>query len=185
MIRKIVYYPNKILKEKSVPVSDSEINSEEIQLLIDDMIDTIEFTKAYGLAAPQIGFNKRIFVMRIDADIVVFVNPVATPTFGDREPTISFTNIFTKDSLEKHGSGEGCLSLPGIIVDLPRFESIILNYKDRTATQHSVELRKLNSICAQHEIDHLDGILMVDKLSKLKRDMILKKVSNTLKKRKN
>ena len=154
-IKKILVEPNKLLRQVSQPVD--EVNK-EIQKLMDDMLETMYSANGIGLAAIQIGVPKNLVVIDLltkekKKDPMFFVNP----------------KILKKSSkLSKYE--EGCLSIPNLFAEE-------IEYLDYEGNKKSLKATGLLATCIQHEIDHLKGILFIDYLSKLKRDIILKKLS--------
>jgi len=135
----------------------------ELQVLIDDMIDTMYAAPGVGLAAPQVGVALRIFVVDISVgrraeDLLVFVNP----EFVEREGM----------QLEE----EGCLSVPGFTATVARPARAVVKGLDRQGTERIVEGRELLARALQHEMDHLDGTLFVNRLRGIKRDQIVRKI---------
>lgn len=162
-ILNIVYHPDPRLKQKTQAVG--KIN-DEIKQLAADMIATMYHNDGIGLAATQIGSPHRIFVMDCtpdNSDARVFINPEITP--GD----------------DKEMMREGCISFPGIAVEVERAKTIKIKYLDLDGNTQTESLDELWAHCAQHETDHLDGITMLDYLSPLKRDRANKKVLKFLK----
>ncbi|MDA8082735.1 MAG: peptide deformylase [Nitrospiraceae bacterium] len=152
-------YPAKVLKQKAAPVAEID---EGLQRLIDDMIETMYAAPGVGLAAPQVGVSKRLAVIDISAKeesvpLLVLINPVILHTEGE----IEFE--------------EGCLSIPDYTAKVTRAESLVLRALDRSGRQVEVETGGLLSVAIQHELDHLDGILFIDRLSPVKREFIRKK----------
>lgn len=149
-IREILTYPDDRLHNKCEEVSDFD---GELHKLLDDMFETMYEADGVGLAAPQIGVLKRITVIDVSSDRnerLEFVNPIIVEAEGQ----ISYE--------------EGCLSIPGYRDMVKRKERVKVKAQDRHGETFEVEADEILSICLQHEIDHLDGILFVDKLSKLK-----------------
>ena len=161
-IKKILVEPNKLLRKVSQPVK--EINK-EVQSLMDDMLETMYSANGIGLAAIQIGVPKRIIVMDISKDENkkdprFFVNPV----------------IKNKDIL-KSTYEEGCLSVPNQFAEIDRPKNCEVEYLDYNGEKKLLKAEGLLATCIQHEMDHLEGILFIDYLSKLKKSMIIKKLS--------
>ena len=159
MVRDIVIYPDKRLKliSKEVTAFDTELHA-----LLDDMYDTMLSKKGVGLAAIQIGEAKRILIINLpedESDDVVI----------KKEETLEIINpVFTnKEGSCKHQ--EGCLSIPGVYEDIERAESIVLEYQDRNGEKHTIEDNDFLAIALQHEMDHLDGKVFIEKLSFIKR----------------
>jgi len=161
-VRTILTEPNKILRQISQPV---EIVGKEEQLLMDDMLETMYAANGIGLAAIQIGIPKRIIVMDISKDEnkkepMYFVNPV----IKNKNPV--------KSTYE-----EGCLSVPNQFAEIDRPSKCDIEFLDYNGNQQTISADGLFATCIQHEMDHLEGILFIDHLSKLKKSMILKKLS--------
>ncbi len=161
-IKTIITEPNKILRQVSKPVTS--VGKEE-QRLMDDMLETMYSANGIGLAAIQIGIPKRIIVMDISKDEnkkkpMYFVNPV-----------IKNKNIL-KSTYE-----EGCLSVPDQFAEIDRPKNCEVEYLDYEGEKKFLKAEGLLATCIQHEMDHLEGILFIDYLSKLKKSMIVKKLS--------
>jgi len=159
MIQDIVVYPDKRLKEVSSPVEKFD---EALHRLLDDMYDTMVAKKGVGLAAIQIGVAKRVLIINLpedDADDVVI----------KKEDTLEIINpIFT--SMEgKCKHQEGCLSVPGFYEEIERASHIVMEYQDRYGEKKVIENQDFLAIALQHEIDHLDGKVFIEKLSFIKR----------------
>jgi peptide deformylase len=160
MLRPIVRYGADVLHE---PAANVDEMTPDIQALIDDMIQTMYAAPGIGLAAPQVGIGLRIFVCdvslgRTAADLLTFVNP----TFTERDGM----------QLEE----EGCLSVPGFNATVARPSRAILQGLDREGQEHTVEATGLLARCFQHEMDHLEGTLFVDRLRGLQKDFIVRKI---------
>ncbi|MDC1159860.1 peptide deformylase [Candidatus Pelagibacter sp.] len=159
-IKTILTEPNKILRQISIPVD--KVGSEE-QKLMDDMLDTMYAAPGIGLAAIQIGIPKRIIVMDIGKD--------------KKEP-IYFVNPIIKNKNEKKSIyEEGCLSVPNQFAEIERPNECEIEYLDYNGEKNFLKAEGLLATCIQHEMDHLEGILFIDYLSKLKKSMIIKKLS--------
>jgi len=161
-VKTILTEPNKILRQISLPV---EKVGKEVQALMDDMLETMYNAKGIGLAAIQIGIPKRIIVMDICKDKeknnpMYFVNPI-----------INNRNLNLSKYLE------GCLSLPDQFAEVDRPSTCEVEYLDYNGNKKILKANGLLSTCIQHEMDHLEGILFIDHLSKLKKSMIIKKLS--------
>ena len=161
-IRKIFTEPDPILKEISKPID--KVGKEE-QTLMDDMLETMYHSNGIGLAAIQIGVPKRIIVLDISKNEekknpMYFVNPI----------------IKNKDS-ENFTYEEGCLSVPNYFAEIDRSKKCEVEYLDYNGQKQIIKTEGLLSTCIQHEVDHLEGILFIDYLSKLKKTMIVKKLS--------
>ena len=161
-IKSILTVPNKLLRQISKPVE--RVGKEEQQLM-DDMLETMYAANGIGLAAIQIGIPKRIIVMDISKDENkkeprYFVNPV----------------IQNKDKI-KSIYEEGCLSVPNQFAEIERPKNCDIEYLDYNGNKQILKAEGLLATCIQHEMDHLEGILFIDYLSKLKKSMIIKKLS--------
>ena len=161
-IRTIITEPNKLLRQVSKPVN--KVGKEE-QKLMKDMLETMYAANGIGLAAIQVGIPKRIIVMDIckeenKKEPRYFVNPI----------------IKNKDPL-KATYEEGCLSVPNQFADIDRPSKCEVEYLDYNGQKQLLKAEGLLATCIQHEMDHLEGILFIDYLSKLKRSMIIKKLS--------
>ena len=161
-IKKIITEPNKILSQKSLSVK--KVGKEE-QVLMDDMLETMYAANGIGLAAIQIGVPKRIIVMDISKkdekkNPMYFVNPI----------------IKNKNS-ETSTYEEGCLSVPNFFAEVDRPKKCDVEYFDYDGKKKILNAEGLLATCIQHEMDHLEGVLFIDYLSKLKKTMIVKKLS--------
>ena len=157
----IVWAPDPILKAKCDRVAEVD---DEVCQLMDDMLETMYDAPGVGLAAPQVGVKRRVIVVDCSK--------------ADEEPRpMRMVNpeIF-KVALEEAMNEEGCLSLPGHYADVSRPAEAKVRYLDETGTSRQIEADGLLATCIQHEIDHINGILFVDHISSLKRNMILKKM---------
>ena len=163
-IQKILIEPNKILRQKSLIVENVNM---DIQKLMDDMLETLYSAPGIGLAAIQIGVAKRVIVMDLSRD-------------RDKEPKnpMYFVNpeIIWK-SEEKFTYEEGCLSVPNQFAEIDRSKQCHVKHLDYNGHSQELKADGLLATCIQHEIDHLEGILFIDYLSKLKKSMIIKKLS--------
>ena len=159
--RKIVIEPDPILRQKS---ENLEKVDDDLRRLLDDMLETMYSAPGIGLAAVQIGILKRLIVIDISKE-----KEKKNPLFLINPEIISKsknTSIYE----------EGCLSLPGHFAEIERPAECQVKYIDYDGKKKEIKANGLLSTCIQHELDHLDGILLIDYLSKLKRDMILKKL---------
>ena len=161
-VKSILTEPNKLLRQISKPVD--RVGKEEQQLM-DDMLETMYAANGIGLAAIQIGIPKRIIVMDISKDENkkeprYFVNPI----------------IQNKDKI-KSIYEEGCLSVPNQFAEIERPKNCDIEYLDYNGNKQILKAEGLLATCIQHEMDHLEGILFIDYLSKLKKSMIIKKLS--------
>jgi peptide deformylase len=160
MIRPILKYGDDVLHQHARPVGEL---TGDIQQLIDDMIETMYAAPGIGLAAPQVGVPLRIFVVDVSVGrepdgLMVMINP----SFVERDGM----------QLEE----EGCLSVPDFNATVVRPSRVVLTGLDRSGTEHRREGQGLLARAFQHEMDHLDGTLFVDRLRGIKREMILRKI---------
>ena len=160
-IKTIITEPNKILRQVSQSVKS--VGKEE-QKIMDDMLETMYQANGIGLAAIQIGIPKRIIVLDVskkeEKKPMYFVNPV----------------IDNKDT-ENSTYEEGCLSVPNFFAEVDRPKKCRVEYLDYNGQKKVLEAEGLLATCIQHEMDHLEGILFIDYLSKLKKTIIIKKLS--------
>jgi peptide deformylase len=162
-LREILVAPDPKLKIKARRV---ETFDDALRKLLDDMVETMYAAKGIGLAAPQIGVPLRAIVMDLardeeeDAAPRKFLNPEIVWESDDEVPC-----------------EEGCLSVPGQYAEVTRPAQCRVRYQDENGVRHEIDCDGLLAVCIQHEMDHLEGVLFVDHLSTLKRNMILRKVS--------
>lgn len=172
-ILKVLKYPEKSLTEPSTPV---ETIDEEIQKLIRDMGETMFQESGVGLAAPQVGVNKRLIVYDVHAG-----EPDEERADADKE----FAALINPEIISKQGSfiseEEGCLSVPEYRADVKRYERVTVRAQDPDGNEVEIEAQGLPSVIMQHEIDHLDGVLFIDRISSLKRAMYKKRVKKKMK----
>lgn len=144
-------YPNEKLKQKSIEVTRTEMKDWKLQTFIDEMIETMKKSNGVGFAAPQVGQNTRIIIAtKNDGEILALINPE-----------------IVKKSLFKTKSEEGCLSVPGKLCVVRRHKTVEVKAEDRLGREVKLKANGLFAIVLQHEIDHLDGMLIVDKAEKI------------------
>lgn len=171
----ILTYPDPILAKVAEPVTKFD---KELETLVKDMLYTMYHAPGIGLAAPQIGKSIRLFVMDVDYD-----REAVTTSSGKEEMRYSnfnprvLINPVIKGSGDKILYEEGCLSVPGVYEEVKRFSHITVEYQDIQGTKHSMEAEELFAICLQHENDHLDGVVFIERLSNLKKQFYKKKLS--------
>ncbi len=164
-ILKILTYPDRRLKKKSTPVEKID---KGIEKLLDDMAETMYDAPGVGLAAPQIGINLRVIVIDVSArqqdspGLIELINPVI----------ISSEGVQVEE--------EGCLSIPGFSSEVKRKTKVTVQGLDRNGKLVELEGSGLLARAFQHEIDHIDGILYIDRLSRLKRELLKKKIEKAL-----
>ena len=162
--KKILTVPNPLLRKVSEPVNS--INA-EIKNLMDDMLETMYSAPGIGLAAVQVGVLKRIIVIDLSKD-------------GEKKNPLFIVNpqiTYKSDNLISYE--EGCLSIPNQFAEVKRPSSCKVNFLDYHGKKTEINADGLLATCIQHEVDHLNGILFIDHLSKLKKDLILKKNQKT------
>ena len=166
-IRKILTYPDPILREKTEEI---EAFDEKLARLVEDMAETMYDAPGIGLAAPQIGESLRLIVVDISKD---------------REEAQEYMALINPEIVEHEGhqlDEEGCLSVPELTSNVTRYKKITINYQDLEGKKHTLTTEDRFAVVLQHEIDHLHGILFIDHLSSLKRNLYKKKVRKWLKK---
>lgn len=166
MLLEILKYPDKRLRETSVPVDPKEISSPEFQALLDAMFESMYAAPGVGLSAVQIGVMKRLMTLDIGINEGQLIK---------RDPKV----LINPEFLSQEGEviwEEGCLSCPDLVVSVERFERVRIKALDRNGQPIQMEGVNLLSVALQHEIDHMDGILILDKLSRLKQNLYKDKV---------
>ena len=179
----IVTYPSPVLKKIAKPV---KVFDEKIKKLCQDMLYTMYQTPGIGLAAPQVGQSLRIFVLDVDYNRVESLGPSSEKNykFENLNPLI-FINPVIKNKEGQMTYEEGCLSLPGLYEEVNRFEKISVEYQDVEGKNHTMDATELLSVCIQHENDHLEGVVFLERLSFLKRNFLTKKYLKGQKRKKN
>lgn len=159
-VLEIKRYPDRILRKKAEPVETLDRN---LQRLIDDMVETMYAAPGIGLAAPQVGVSKRVIVIDVShrdeerTPLVVLINPEIASAEGEAE------------------SEEGCLSLPGYTTSVKRSEKVVVRGLDRKGKPLEIESGGILCRALQHEIDHLNGTLLIDRISSIKREFFKKR----------
>ena len=149
MIRPIVLWPDPVLSRMCDPVGEI---TDDIRILAADMLDTMYDAPGRGLAAPQVGIPLRLFVMD------------GTRKDSDRSPKVLINPEIVTISKQTTTGPEGCLSIPGVTAPVERATSVTLRYTDLKATTRTETMTGFEAICAQHEYDHLNGIVTFDRL---------------------
>ena len=157
----IITVPDPLLKTKSTEVA--EVN-DDVRKLMDDMLETMYAAPGIGLAAIQVGVPKRVLVMDTEGDVD---NP---------SPILMANPKVIWESTEINTYNEGCLSVPEQYATVERPEKVKVEYLDYNGVLQTIDMDALNATCVQHEIDHWEGVVFIDYLSRLKRSMIVKKV---------
>ena len=161
MIRPILRYGENVLHR---PATDVDGITPDVDSLIDDMIDTMYAASGIGIAAPQIGVPLRLFVVDASSGqeagaLIVMVNPI----------------VLERDGLQKED--EGCLSLPGFNAAVPRPSRVVVRGLDRDGSSRDVEATGILARAFEHEMDHLDGSLFLDRLRGIRREMMIRKIN--------
>jgi peptide deformylase len=161
-VRKILVEPNEFLRKKSSPV---ERIDDEIRGVMDDMLETMYAAPGIGLAAIQIGVPKRIIVIDL------------TKQDELKNPMFFINPEIVEKSITNSSYEEGCLSVPGQFAEIDRPDKCHIKYLDYYGNPTEIKTEGMLATCIQHEIDHLEGVLFIDYLSKLKKSIIAKKLS--------
>jgi peptide deformylase len=161
MLRKILTEPDPILRKKCKPLEKVDINTKK---LMDDMLETMYAAPGIGLAAVQIGILRRLVVIDISKEE------------EKKKPIFLINPSIVYQSKKTSVYEEGCLSLPGQFAEIERPAECTIRYIDYNGKEKELKADGLLATCIQHEVDHLNGILFIDYLSKLKKDMIIKKL---------
>jgi peptide deformylase len=146
---RVLKNPEKELRVRSEEVEKDQISNEDMQSLIDNMIETMAVENGIGIAAPQVGVHQRVIIVDKDGDIDAYINP----------------KIFSK-SLRKVDSEEGCLSVPGVYGIVRRHKKVKVKALNRKGEKVQLSLSGMPAIIFQHEIDHLDGVLFIDRVER-------------------
>jgi peptide deformylase len=167
-IKPIVLLPDKVLRSASEPI---ERVDDELRKLADDMLETMYDAPGIGLAAVQVGVPRRLLVVDCSKDEndkkpMVFINPEIVVASDDR-------SVYE----------EGCLSIPDYYAEVERPATVTVNFIDTEGMRQTIDAEGLLATCLQHEIDHLNGVLFIDHISKLKRDIVIRKFTKMAKTR--
>lgn len=165
-VREIIKLPDKRLRLKSEPVKQIDAG---IKKLVDDMFETMYEAPGIGLAAIQLGIAKRVIVMDL------------SKKDNEHKPQVFINAEITWKSDEKATFEEGCLSIPEYYEEVERPAEVKVKYLDLDGKSHEIAGKGLLGTCLQHEIDHTNGVLFIDHLSKLKRDRVIKKFAKAAK----
>ena len=165
-IRPLVILPDAVLRRVSDPVGPI---TPEIRTLVADMFETMYDAPGVGLAAIQVGVAKRVVTIDISKEE------------GVREPRVFIDPEVVWTSDEKRVYDEGCLSIPEYYAEVERPDRVRVKFRDIEGTEQEIEADGLLATCIQHEIDHLNGVLFIDHISKLKRDRVIKRFTKAAK----
>ena len=185
---KIYTFPDLVLTQRAAPIARVE---KSMYSIADDMLETMYDAPGIGLAANQVGILQRVLVVDVDYDLEELSDEELEEGFT-HQPDVEvasrhiITNkkpliIINPEIIYKEGKSsiaEGCLSVPEFRAEVPRFDKIKLRYQGMDGLSHELSAEGLLSICLQHEMDHLDGKLFIDRLSPLKKEMIKKKLKS-------
>ncbi|MBW2221668.1 MAG: peptide deformylase [Deltaproteobacteria bacterium] len=160
--KEIITYPDPVLRKKSEPVEKVD---KEIKQLIEDMTETMYASRGIGLAAIQIGVLKRVILVNVGEGLVLLVNPEILEDEGETQME------------------EGCLCLPGVMLEVKRSEKVKVKGLNRKGEEIIIHAEGLLARALQHEIDHLKGVLIIDKISKIKRELVTSKLKKEAKER--
>ena len=163
----ILEYPHPRLRTVARPVDPVQLEDPLFQRLLDDMFQTMYEAPGIGLAATQVDTHQRFMVIDV--------------TEGREQPLVFINPSIRERSDELRAHQEGCLSIPGIYADVTRADGIVVDALDRHGKPFELRVDGLLATCVQHEVDHLDGKLFIDHISKLKRDMVVKKFQKAAK----
>jgi peptide deformylase len=161
-VLKIAHYPEPVLLATGRPIAEEEFN-EELKKLVDDMFDTMYEAGGVGLAAPQVSVSRRLFVMDVpgesgESQKITFVNPEIVSVEGEQV------------------GEEGCLSFPGLFQTIKREMRVIARAQNVEGETFEADLKDLAARCVLHETDHCDGIVFLDRMSSLKRELAKRKI---------
>jgi peptide deformylase len=156
-IRPIVRFPDPRLRQRAEPIRDLD---EEVRTLARDLTDTMHAAPGIGITAPHIGVLKRLVVIQLETDLEphIYINPQV---------------VWTSDGTIRHT--EGSVSMPGVTDEIERPARVRVRYTNLDGAETEQEAEGLMAVCLQHELDQLDGIFWIDRLSKLKRDRLIKR----------
>lgn len=165
----IYTYPNDVLRVKAKKIKEEE--KKEIKKIIKEMLETMYEARGVGLAGPQVGLSKRIFVVDVS-----YKRPDDEGELENKKPVVFINPKITK----KEGSikcEEGCLSVPEIFEEVERFEVVEVEYLDENFKEQKIKAEGFFAVAVQHEFDHLEGVLFIDKLPTVKRTMVKKRIA--------
>ncbi len=160
-VLEVIKMGNPRLRQVCDAVSSSEINTPKFQGFLDNLIETQRAENGAGIAAPQVDVLQRVFTMEV-ADNLRYPDKETFPLYVAINPEIEFLSEETMESWE------GCLSIPGIRGQLPRYQKVLLKALDRYGAPFAVQLEGFAAVVAQHELDHLNGILLIDRMESMK-----------------
>lgn len=165
-IKPLIILPDPVLRQLSKPIERVDT---DLQRLADDMLETMYDAPGIGLAAIQIGVPRRMLVIDVSRE------------GEEKQPQVFINPEIVKSSDERSVYEEGCLSIPDYYAEVERPATVSVRYLDRNGKEQTVEADGLLATCLQHEIDHLNGVLFIDHISRLKREMVIKKFTKAAK----
>ncbi|AJD39810.1 peptide deformylase [Rhizobium sp. SEMIA 4085] len=165
-IKPLIILPDPVLRQVSKPIERVDA---DLKRLADDMLETMYDAPGIGLAAIQVGVPRRILVIDVSRE------------GEEKQPQVFINPKIVKSSDERSVYEEGCLSIPDYYAEVERPATVSVEYLDRDGKEHTVEADGLLATCLQHEIDHLNGVLFIDYISRLKREMVIKKFTKAAK----
>lgn len=165
-IKPLIILPDPVLRQVSKPIERVDA---DIQRLSNDMLETMYDAPGIGLAAIQIGVARRMLVIDLSKE------------GEEKQPLVFINPEIVSSSDERSVYEEGCLSIPDYYAEVERPAQVTVKYLDREGKERSVEADGLLATCLQHEIDHLNGVLFIDHISRLKREMVIKKFTKSAK----
>jgi peptide deformylase len=180
-IRDIIIAPNPVLRTKSEPVAQYE---RELHTLLDDMYESMLASNGIGLAAPQVGVSLQVAIIDISSDYIeqpiITASDAVSKDLHVHQQRLELINPRIVSSLQKVSSEEGCLSIPDYRDTISRFDTVAVEALDRHGRRFSFTAHELLAFAVQHEVDHLNGILFVDHLSRLKKTLFRKWAARNL-----
>jgi peptide deformylase len=165
-IKPLIILPDPVLRQVSKPIERVDV---DLKRLADDMLETMYDAPGIGLAAIQIGVPRRMLVIDVSRE------------GEEKQPQVFINPEIIKSSDERSVYEEGCLSIPDYYAEVERPAVVTVRYLDREGKEQTAEADGLLATCLQHEIDHLNGVLFIDHISRLKREMVIKKFTKAAK----
>lgn len=156
----IILLPDPVLRRIAEPIASVD---DAVRRLADDMLETMYAAPGVGLAAPQVNVSRRLIVLDV------------SEKEDEKQPFVMINPQIVRKSEKPNVHEEGCLSIPDVRIEIERPAEVVVQYLDRDGKQQELEADDLLATCIQHEIDHLDGRLLIDYMSRLKRDMVVRR----------
>ncbi len=158
--RSIILLPDPVLRLVAAPIGTVD---DEVRRLADDLLETMYEAPGVGLAAPQVGVSRRLIVLDV------------SEKDDEKQPHVMINPVIVQRSDEPNVHEEGCLSIPDVRAEIERPTSVVVRYVDRNGALRELSADGLLATCVQHEIDHLEGRLLIDYMSRLRREMVVKR----------